>query len=57
MNPIDYILIALVLITIGFSAFFIYRSKKSGKKCIGCPDSCACSSIGCGGCNGHCHEK
>ena len=45
--------IAVILVAAGW---FIYKSKKSGKKCIGCPDSCACSSVGCnGGCSGNCH--
>ena len=57
MNPVDYIIIALVLAVLGLSALVIYKSKKRGKKCIGCPDSCACSSTGCGGCNGSCHQK
>ena len=57
MNLVDYIIIVLVLAVLGLSALCIYKSKKSGKKCIGCPDSCACSNTGCGGCDGHCHEK
>ena len=40
------------------AAFYVYKAKKSGKKCIGCPDSgsCGCSG-GCGHCGGcdSCH--
>lgn len=32
------------------AAFYVYKAKKSGKKCIGCPDSGGCS--GCQGCHG-----
>ena len=53
MNPIDYLLIGVLLLIAGFAAFAIYRSKKSGKKCIGCPDSGCCSGH-CAGCNGNC---
>jgi len=44
MNWTDYIIIAVIVLIIGASAFAIYRSKKSGKKCIGCPDSGTCPS-------------
>ena len=35
---IDYILIAILVIVVGAAAFYVHRAKKSGKKCIGCPD-------------------
>ncbi len=54
----DIIVIAILALIIGIAAFYVYRAKKSGKKCIGCPDSgsCAscCSSKGEGGCNCGC---
>lgn len=58
MNPIDYVIIAVIVLIIGLAGWFMYRSKKSGKKCIGCPDSCACSgcSGACSGCNGSCNK-
>ena len=55
MNPIDYAIIAVIALILGAAAWYIYKSKKNGKKCIGCPDSGACSgscsscSCGCGG--------
>jgi hypothetical protein len=60
MNPIDYILIALVIAILGGAAFYIYKAKKSGKKCIGCLDSGSCSSGcsgNCAGCSGGCKMK
>lgn len=49
---IDYVIIAVILAIVGGAAFYIYKAKKSGKKCIGCPDSgkCSgnCSSCACG---------
>jgi hypothetical protein len=56
MNPIDYILIALVIAILGGAAFYIYKAKKSGKKCIGCPDSGSCSG-NCSGCQCGCGKE
>ena len=36
-----FIIIAIVLI-IGLASFYVYKAKKSGKKCIGCPEGCTC---------------
>ena len=43
MNIADYIIIAVIVLILGAAGWYIYRSKKSGKKCIGCPDSGTCS--------------
>ena len=56
MNPIDYILIALVVAIIGGAAFYIYKANKSGKKCIGCPDAGSCSG-NCSGCQCGCGKN
>lgn len=40
----DIIIIAIVLVIVVFAGFYVYKSKKSGKKCIGCPDGCSCDS-------------
>ena len=53
MQLVDYIILAIVAALAGLAIWAMIRSKKSGKKCIGCPDSCGCSSGNCsGGCNG-----
>lgn len=65
MGLIDYIVIAVILLIIGGAVAYIVKAKKSGKKCIGCPDGCSCNSEskngagGCGNCGGgcHCHEE
>lgn len=44
----NFILIAILLIIIGLAAFYIYKAKKSGQKCIGCPHSKNCASKNCG---------
>ena len=50
---IDYIIIAIIIAILGGAAYYIYRAKKSGQRCIGCPDSKTCSGH-CSGCNGAC---
>ena len=53
----DIIIIAVILVIVGLAGWYIYKAKKSGKKCIGCPDGCSCSAArknqscccGCGG--------
>jgi len=42
MKPVDWLIIGILLIIATAAIFAIYRSKKSGKKCIGCPDSGSC---------------
>ena len=50
----DIIVVAVLVVITGLAAFYVYKAKKSGKKCIGCPDGCSCStkkggtSCGCG---------
>ena len=56
MNTVDYIVIAIIVGIIALALFAMYKSKKSGKKCIGCPDSGSCSG-NCSGCNCHCADK
>ena len=60
----DIIAIAVIILIIGGASAYIIKAKKSGKKCIGCPDSCSCkknNSLGCGGncgsCSGYRREK
>lgn len=53
MGPVDIIILAVVAAIIGFATWYVYKSKKSGKKCIGCPDGCSCSAQS-GGCSGGC---
>lgn len=51
------IIIGILLLVIGGAVFYVYKAKKSGKKCIGCPDSGTCSSKnGAHGCSGSCEH-
>jgi hypothetical protein len=57
MNPIDIIVIAVIVLVIGGASAYIIKAKKSGKKCIGCPNSAVCSSGQTeGGCSGSCEH-
>ena len=46
-----FVLVALI---VAGATVYIVRAKKSGRKCIGCPDANCCSRCGdcstCGGC-------
>ena len=50
---VNIVLIAAITLILGGAGFYIYKAKKSGKKCIGCPDSGSCSGH-CAGCSGGC---
>lgn len=53
MQWIDWILIGAIALIVGAAVAYIVKAKKSGKKCIGCPDSGSCQG-GCAGCFGVC---
>ncbi len=55
MNIADMIVIAAIVLIIGGATAYIIKAKKSGKKCIGCPNSSACGGKNCGGDSGACH--
>lgn len=40
----EIIAIAVIALIIGASIFYIVKAKKSGRKCIGCPNSCNCTA-------------
>ncbi|MBE6819564.1 MAG: FeoB-associated Cys-rich membrane protein [Ruminococcaceae bacterium] len=44
----NMIIIAVVAVIIGLAAGYIYKQKKKGNKCIGCPYADSCG----GNCNG-----
>ncbi len=62
MTLTDILVLAAILLIVGGATAYIIHAKKSGKKCIGCPDSGSCASCSggkksgsCGGCVGSCH--
>lgn len=54
----NVIIVAVLAAIVGVAAWYVVKAKKSGRKCIGCPDGC-CSKknegadccCGCGGTN------
>ena len=40
----DIVIVAILAVIVGFAGFYVYHSKKSGKKCIGCPCADSCSA-------------
>ncbi len=57
MGLADWIAISVIVLIIGGATAYIIKAKKSGKKCIGCPDSGTCGQSGCSGCNGDCQHR
>lgn len=48
----NLIVIAIVLIIVGLASAYIYKEKKKGKVCVGCPYGGTCASAGsCSGCS------
>ena len=47
----NVIIIAVILIIVALSGGYVYKAKKKGVKCIGCPDGSKCSGA-CSGCCG-----
>ncbi len=42
----NVIIILMLVALVGAASFYIWKAKKSGKKCIGCPSS-GCSKCTC----------
>lgn len=61
MTIADIIAVAIIVLIIGGAAAYIIKAKKNGKKCIGCPYGCSCTSnkggTSCGCCNMKNSEK
>ncbi len=53
MKLIDFAVLAVVAVIVIAVTVYIYRAKKKGAGCIGCPNSAACSGscASCPGCN------
>ena len=52
MTVPEIIALVAVLLVGALALLYIFRSKKKGKKCIGCPYACECSGKG-----GSCSES
>jgi len=52
----DLVIIAILLCIVGGIVFYLYRAKKRGETCIGCPYAKQCGKK-CGGCSDNHHLK
>lgn len=52
----NFVVIAIIVAILALVILYIVKAKKSGIKCIGCPDAKTCQSRagGCSSCNGGC---
>ncbi len=53
MNLPEIIIIAVVALILTAAVIYIYKAKKRGEKCIGCPYSKECS----GNCSSSCNKQ
>ena len=47
------IIVAVLVLIVGLAGGYVYKAKKSGAKCIGCPSAKTCSGS-CSACAGRC---
>ena len=47
----NIIILAVIGLIVGLAAGYIWKEKKRGRKCIGCPDNAVCGGK-CAGCTG-----
>ena len=52
----DLIVILALLLIVGGAGVCVYRAKKAGQKCIGCPHAKGCSG-NCSGCSSDCSHR
>lgn len=45
---VDFVIVVILAVVVGSAARYVYKAKKSGAKCIGCPAGGNCSGS-CGG--------
>ena len=45
-----WIAIGVIVLIVGLAVCYVIKAKKSGKKCIGCPEG------GCKNCSGNCNK-
>ena len=43
----NLLVVGILLIVVGAAVFYIWKEKKKGRKCIGCPSAGCCSNKGC----------
>ena len=56
MNPADIIVIIVIALIVGGAVAYIIKAKRSGQRCIGCPDSKTCGG-NCSACQGCSYQQ
>ncbi len=51
------IAVVVIVVIVALAVRYIYKAKKSGVKCVGCPDSKTCSANSCGSCSCGCQSR
>ena len=51
----NLIVIGILLVIVGAAVLYIWKEKKKGTRCIGCPAAGGCRTNGCGKGNCNCH--
>ena len=55
---VNVVLVAVLVIIVGAASIYLYKAKKSGQKCVGCPYAKKCGSTKCScGSNEQVHKK
>ena len=49
----NIIIIAAVVLIVALAGLYVFREKKKGKKCIGCPEGGKCTSGDCQSCKAY----
>lgn len=59
MDIINIVILLILLVIVGSACFYIVKAKRSGVKCIGCPQGGTCSSkhSGTTECTCGCHSE
>lgn len=51
----NVIVIGILLVIVGAAVLYIWKEKKKGTRCIGCPAAGGCQMNGCGEAKGNCN--
>ena len=54
MKPEEIIALSAVILAVVGAVIYIIRSKRAGKRCVGCPEAGKCGNAVCGG---GCHSS
>lgn len=44
----DFIIVGILILLVGAAVFYLWKEKKKGNRCVGCPSAGCCSKKNCG---------